>query len=103
MRVPVFVSMTETRSVLAEATNRRLPERSRRSAEGWRPAGIQVGSERPFDDGVNAATLLPPHADTNTRPSGATTTPYGYLAAHRRRTPVRGATATTARHAASCS
>jgi hypothetical protein len=73
------VSTTLIWSVLPDATKRREPSEVVRSADGCRPTLIRVPeSSIPFAVAAKAETVHPPHAETNTDPSGVTATPYGY-------------------------
>ncbi len=75
MTRPVRVSATLTRSVLPEATKSRVPAALRSSADGCRATGItRAAPSRPGPSVWKLRTSLPPHAETYTEPSAATTT-----------------------------
>src|SRR5690606_39247519 len=74
----VRVSTTATRSVLPEATNRRVPDALSASAEGWRAASMDPDGTNGHAAPGGASKMVissPPHADTYTVPLGATATP----------------------------
>ena len=72
----VFVSTTEIRSVLADATKRRDPSALSVIADGCRPTRMRMpAASVPLAPGVNADTLVPPQDETYTAPFFATATP----------------------------
>jgi len=78
------VSTTATRSVLPLAAKSRVPARFSSSVDGCRPTVIRPAAASRPARGTNTDTVLPPHADTYTVPSGPTATPYGYRSVAKR-------------------